>query len=422
MTPRPIPGLRWVVAGLLFLATTVNYIDRQTISVAAPVISKELGFTAQDYSWIVFSFLLAYAVMQVVAGALVDRVGTRRGFSIAIVGWSIANMLHAFGSSVLTFGGFRFLLGVFEAANYPAALKAIAEWFPRSERSAAVGILNAGPGLGAVLAPPLVAGLILTVGWRLAFVVTGLIGLAWLLAWLWLYRTPEAHPRLDPRELQLIQEGRGSDVGAGARLPWMALLRRRDVWGLMLARFSSDGAFYFFVFWLPKYLADERGFDIARIGLYAWIPFLAADLGSLAGGWAGTRLIRSGVSLDAARRLLIWVGALMVPAALPALTTASPYWALVFVAVAMFGIQVKSSALFTLPADLFHAKDVALAWGLSGAAGSLGGMAFTPLVGWLVDHLSYAPVFRIVSAMHLVSATFVMLLVPRLAGAAEPRS
>jgi ACS family hexuronate transporter-like MFS transporter len=186
------------------------------------------------------------------------------------------------------------------------------------------------------------------------------------------------------------------------------------MWGLMLARFTSDGAFYFFVFWLPKYLADVRGFTIGEIGAFAWFPFLAADLGSLAGGWAGTALIRRGLSLDAARKLVIWVGAAMVLVALPAAAAPSAYVALGYIAIALFGIQVKCSALFTVPADLYPSRSVGLAWGLSGAAGSLGGMAFTPLVGFLVDNVSYRPVFGIVSVMHLVSAAIVIALIPRI--------
>lgn len=409
---RPIPQLRWLIATLLLLATTINYVDRQAISVAAPVLGRQLGFSATDYSYIVFSFLLAYAVMQVVAGGLVDRVGTRLGFAIAVSGWSLASMAHAVGGSVLGFSALRFALGAFEAANYPAALKAIAEWFPRSERSSAFGLVNVGPGLGAVLAPPLVAWLIVMWGWREAFVVTGLFGFVWLGFWLWLYRPPSEHPRLGEAEARHIRDGAGAGAGEPGT-PWRQLLRDARLWGLMLARFSSDGAFYFFVFWLPKYLADVRGFDVAQIGAFAWIPFLAADLGSLAGGWAGTRLMRGGLSLDAARKLVIWVGALLAAVALPAGSATTPLAALGLIAVAMFGIQVKSSSLFTLPADLYPSRGVALAWGFTGAAGSAGGMLFQLYIGRMVDAVGYTPVFVAASGMHLVSAACVMLFLPR---------
>jgi ACS family hexuronate transporter-like MFS transporter len=409
---RTLP-LRWTIAVLLFLATTVNYIDRQTISVAAPVISRQFGFSATDYSWIVFSFLLAYAVMQVVAGGLVDRIGTRLGFAIAVTGWSLANMLHAFGSGVLSFSLLRFLLGAFEAANYPAALKAIAEWFPRHERAAAVGLVNVGPGLGAVLAPPLVSWLMLTWGWPRAFVVTGLTGFVWLALWLRTFYVPDKHPRLRPEEARLIRDGTAAER-ASPPLAWGVLLRDSRMWGLMASRFTSDGAFYFFVFWLPKYLSDVRGFGVAQIGAFAWIPFLAADAGSLAGGWLSGRLIRAGLSLGRSRKLVIWLGAVLAALALAASSAPTPFAALGFIAAAMFGIQVKASSLFTLPADLYPARSVALAWGLQGAAGSLGGMLFQLYIGRIVDGVGYAPVFWAVSAMHLLSAALVAVMIPRI--------
>ncbi len=407
-------GIRWQIIGLILLATTINYIDRQTISDAAPVISKEFNLSAQQYSWIITSFLFAYALMQVVAGRVIDWVGTKRGFSMAIVWWSLANVLHALGTGWVSFSIYRFLLGVGEAGNYPAALKAISEWFPKSERSTAVGMLNAGPGLGAIIAPPLVAWLILTVGWRFAFVFTGLFGLLWLIGWQRLYYTPEFHPRLAPEEAAFIRSDHQSRSETSDRTPWFHFFRCKEIWGLMLSRFVCDGAFYFFVFWLPKYLSDERGFNIAQIGMFAWIPFLAADIGSLAGGWTGSRLIKGGMTVDRSRRAIIWAGALLVPAAYPALFVDSPYSALFLIAVAMFAIQVKSASLFTIPADLVDSRDVAFVWGLSGAAGSFGGMLFTPFVGWLVDNVSYEPVFLIVSAMHIVSAVIVMVMIPRI--------
>jgi ACS family hexuronate transporter-like MFS transporter len=316
-------------------------------------------------------------------------------------------MLHAFGSGVASFSLFRFLLGTGEAGNFPAALKAIAEWFTDDERATAVGIVTAGTGLGAIIAPPAVAWITLTAGWRAAFVLTGAIGFAWLIFWWRLYRPPgvhaaEAGPRADGYE-------------PAPRRSRRELLRHRQVWGLMLSRFVSDGAFYFFVFWLPAYLASERGFNLAEIGLFAWIPFAAADAGSVAGGWIGSRLIKSGVSLHTSRMLTMWVGAALCVAAWPAIHADSAAAAIALIALAMFAIQFKQAALFTLPADLYPSSDVATVWGLAGAAGSFGGMAFTPLVGWLVQHVSYAPVFGLVSAMHLVSVAVVALMIRRIA-------
>ncbi len=414
MPKTKIQNLRWWIVGLLCLATTINYIDRQAMSVAAPVITKEFNLSATDYSWILFWFLLAYALMQAVAGKLFDRIGTKRGLTLSIIWWSIANMLTAFGAGVASFSFFRGLLGVGEAGNYPAALKAIAEWFPKAERSNAVGILNAGPGLGAIIAPPLIASwLIPTYGWRAAFVVTGALGLLWLLAWQWLYYKPEEHPNITAKELEMLQREHARHANTG-KTSWLQFLRHKEVWGLMLSRFVCDGVFYFFAFWLPQYLSNVRGFNLKQIGASAWIPYLAADLGSIFGGWLGGYLIARGMSLNASRKWMIWIGAAFVPVAMLVNSTQNALVALLLIAVVMFAVQIKSSSLFAMPADIVRPQDVATVWGLSGAAGSLGGMLFQLTVGWLVDHISYAPVFVIVSGMHIVSALIVMWLIPRI--------
>ena len=392
MNPRPIPQLRWWIIGLLCLATTINDIDRQAMSVAAPVITKEFKLSATDYSGILFWFLLAYAVMQAVAGKLFDRIGTKRGFTLSIIWWSFANMLTAFGSGVASFSFFRGLLGIGEAGNYPAAMKAIAEWFPKAERSNAVGIL-AGPGRGSIIAPPLIASwLIPTYGWRAAFVVTGALGWLWLFAWQWLYYKPAEHPKITAQELALVQAENVHQRNA-QKTPWLQFLRHKEVWGLRLSRFVCDGVFYFFAFWLPQYLSNVRGFNLKQIGASAWIPYLAADLGSIFGGWLGGYLITRGMSLKASRKWMIWIGAAVVPIARLVNSTQNTYLALLVVALVMFAVQIKSSSLFAVPADLFRAQDVATVWGLSGTAGNLGGMLFQLTVGWLVDHISYAPVF-----------------------------
>jgi ACS family hexuronate transporter-like MFS transporter len=411
---KKISHLRWIIIGLIALATTINYIDRQAISVVAPVISKEFNLSNQDYSWLPFWFLFAYSLMQIFSGRLIDIIGTKRGFSLSIIWWSIANMLHAFGNGLTSFSIYRFLLGMGEAGNYPAGLKAIAEWFPKKERATAVGIINAGTGLGAILAPPVVAFLILYSGWQMAFIVTGAIGFVWLIAWQFAYAKPEEHPRITEAELALIVADR-EDVGVvEPPKPWYYFLQYKEVWGLMMARFVCDGAFYFFVFWLPKYLTDVRKFEIKDIGMFGWIPFLAADIGALFGGWLCGYLIKRGKTVDFSRKVVMWLGALIVPVILLASSTESPYTALFLIAVGMFAIQIKSSSLFTVPADLFKSKDVAFVWGLSGAAGSFGGMLFQPLVGWLVQNHSYIPVFWIAAFMHIVSALIVMAMIPKI--------
>ena len=403
-------NLRWYIAGTIFLATTINYIDRQALSVAAPVIRKDLGLSNEQYGWIVSAFLLAYAIMQIVSGSVIDRIGTKKGFSLAVIWWSIANMLHAFGKGVWSLSAFRFLLGMGEAGNYPAAMKAISEWFPKEERSKAVGILNMGPGMGAIIAPPLMAWLILSFGWKAAFVLTGAIGFLWLLLWRWMYHPPAEHPKISKEELAHI----GQEDDENEPIPWLHFFKYKQVWGAALARFVSDGAFYFFVFWLPSWLADVKGFTLTEIGLFAWIPFVLSDIGSFAGGWTSSKLIASGKSLDASRKWVIWLGAIFVVPVLGCLYIESPYWAIALISFALFATQFKQAALFTLPIDLFSKKDAASVWGITGSAGSFGAMLFTPVIGWLVDTISYSPVFVIVSFLHILSALMVMLFIPKI--------
>jgi ACS family hexuronate transporter-like MFS transporter len=393
------------VVGLLLAATTINYIDRQAIAVAAPAINAEFGLSASDYARIVSAFLLTYAVMQVVSGVLVDRVGTKRGLALAVGGWSLATVAHALAVGPWSLALARAVLGTFEAANFPAALKAIAECCTRAQRSAAVGLVSVGPGLGAVLAQPVVATLILVGGWRAAFVAVGTLGGLWLLAWRAFCDLPPRQPHLSPLERE------AEPPSPADALTWRHLVTDRAMVGLMLSRFVVDGSFYFFVFWLPTYLAGERGFTIAEIGLFAWLPYLAADAGALCGGWCGTALMARGWSLARARFAVLWAGALIVPASLPVLVTGSAAWALFFISLAMFGMQFRVVAHFALPADLYPAWRVAQAWGWTGAAGSLGGLLFTPFVGWAVDTWSYAPVFWMVVATNLAAPAILHLTV-----------
>jgi ACS family hexuronate transporter-like MFS transporter len=405
---------RWRIAILLCLITTINYIDRQALTIAAPFLMDEFDISNEQYGYITSGFLLAYGLGQVLCGPLVDRLGAKRSFSLAVIAWSIAGMLHAVGRGFLSFLSFRVLLGLTEAANFPVALKAIAEWFPRNERSLAVGILSAGPGLGAIIAPPMIATIIHFLGWQAAFIIPGAIGFVWLALWQVMFHAPANHPGLDEDERALILEGTDTAYDEQPERPWYWSLRYREVWGLMLSRFVSDGAFYFFVFWLPLYLTNERGFDLKSIALFAWIPFLANDLGGIVGGWFGKRLTDRGLSIDASRKRIIWVGALLVLVSMPAVYAESWQLALALIAIAMFGIQVKASSLFAVPADLFPARDVGTIWGLFGAVGSFGGMLFSAVAGWTIDNFSWAPLFVAVACMHVVSAALVNVFIPRI--------
>jgi len=408
--------IRWQIAGLLCLITTINYLDRQAFAVAGPVIVERFGLDNTQFGTITAAFLFCYGLGHLLVGPVIDRLGTRRAFDLAVVAWSIAGLLHALGRGFLSFLSLRALLGLTEAANFPAAVKAIAEWFPRQERSLAVGILAVGPGLGALLSPPLLGSLVLVAGWQAAFIVPGLLGFVWLWAWRHVYHAPESHPRLGVAERALILEGRdlqgtpGTGEGVGSQL---ALLRHREVRGLLLARVANDGGFYFFVSWLPLYLAQARGFDLRQIAAFAWLPFLAADVGALSGGWLGQWLQRRGWSLDAARKALIWGGALLVVVALPAGNTQSPATALALIALAMFAIQAKASSLFALPADLFPAARVGTVWGLFGAAGSFGAAAFSFAAGWVSQRYGYGPVFAAAAITQVLSAVFISWMVPR---------
>ena len=323
-------------------------------------------------------------------------------------------MLHALGRGFFGFLSFRILLGMTEAANFPVALKAIAEWFPRSERSLAVGILTAGPGMGAIIAPPLIATIIHYLGWQAAFLIPGAFGFLWLILWKLWYHPVATHPQLASAERQLILAQTDTDEARPTGRPWYWWMSYKEVWGLMLSRFVSDGAFYFFVFWLPLYLTNERGFDLKDIAMFAWIPFLASDIGSLVGGWFGKRLSDSGLSLDSARKRVIWVGAVLVLVSMPAVNAESWELALALIAVAMFGIQVKASSLFAVPTDLFPSRDVGTIWGVFGAVGSFGGMLFSVLAGWTIDNYSWEPLFIAVAVMHVLSAMLINLFIPRI--------
>lgn len=384
---------------------------------AAPALVAEFGIDNTEFGTITAAFLFCYGIGHLIAGPFIDRVGTRAAFKLAVIAWSIAGFLHAFGRGFFSFIACRALLGLTEAANFPAAVKAIAEWFPRRDRSMAVGILTVGPGLGALLAPPLLGGLIIVAGWRAAFIVPALAGFVWLWFWLRYYRSPARHPDITDAERALIlaDDPQQSSVTepSSAWADVGRLLRHREVWGLLLSRISNDGAFYFFVSFLPLYLAQVQGFDLREIAAFAWVPFLAADVGALFGGWVGRQLMLRGWSLDAARKSVIWGGAVLVVLTLPAATSKSPAVTLALIALAMFAIQAKASSLFALPADLYPSLQVGTVWGLFGAAGSFGAALFSFAAGWVSQHYAYAPVFVAVVVTQLLSAGFVSWLIPQ---------
>lgn len=397
-----MPHLRWWIAGLLFLATVINYVDRQCLSVLAPVLRDEFGMTAGDYSRILSGFMLAYLIMQTGSGRLMDWLGTKTGFALCIVWWSVAAMLHAAARSALHLGLFRFLLGLGEAGNWPGAVKAIAEWFPTRERAFAIGLFNSGSTVGATVAPPLVAWLALTHGWRNAFLITGSLGFLWLVLWLILYRRPEEHRWLLAAELELIRSGQ-EDMRVGERIRWRSLFRYRQVWGLVLGRMLADPVWWFYVFWLPEYLKRERDFSLAMIGYFAWIPFLAADIGNLTGGAMSGLLVKRRVPVLRARKTVMLACALLMMAGIPAVQVREAWLAVALISLVTFSYSAWAANILTLPADLFPPQIVASVSGLSGTGAAAGGMLFTLIIGYVVDRFSYVPVFTAAGLMPLVS-------------------
>ena len=403
---------RWRIAILLAVITTINYIDRSVFGVVAPVVRDQFGIGDADYGLITSGFLLAYGIGQLISGPLIDRLGTKRAFSLAAVFWSVATILHALGRGLWSFLALRILLGLAEAANFPAASKAVAQWFPANERSTAVAIFMLGAGLGAIITPPLTVWTMQTLGWQWAFIVPGSLGLIWVFLWQRWYYLPETHPTIEPTEKVLILEQRSNQQSQGS---WMVLLNYREFWGILIARVVSDFPFYFFLFWLPQYLIDVRGFDLRAIAMFAWLPWVAADLGALTGGSLSSALVTWGHTINRARKTVIWLGAVLVAlAVIPAYYTASSALALALICFGLFAIQVKGSVFFTLPTDLFPADRVATVWGVFGAVGSLGGSLLGLLAGYLIQEAGYESVFLMIASLHLISALLLQVFVPKI--------
>jgi ACS family hexuronate transporter-like MFS transporter len=411
-----IRNLRWWIAGLLALATAINYLDRQTLPVVIGELQKTIPVDAQQYSQLQALFLLAYAIMYAAGGRIVDALGTRAGYALFIAWWSAATVLHGAANSVMGLGISRFLLGLGEGGGFPASAKAVSEWFPAKERSFAFGIFNTGSSLGAVLAPPLIAGITMAAGWRWVFFATGIVGFVWLAAWLTMYRKPAAHPYISAGELSYLQRELSSDTTEAQTgvSGWRGVLRFRETWGLVVAKLLSDSAWYFFIFWLPKYLGDVRGLDIRQIGYYAWIPYAFAGAGSFAGGWFSSYLVQRGRSINFSRKLTLSISAGLMPLSL--LIADSPLsLAILFFGTAMFAHQCWSTIMQTLAADIFPTQAVGTVSGLMGAAGSFGAMLFNLLVGAMLGHFgSYYPVFFVAGLLHPLSLLILFLSVRRI--------
>ena len=392
--------LRWLMIAFAFWATVINYLDRQALSVAAPVMREQFGMSNTDYSRVIFAFMLAYTIMNGVSGPLIDKLGTRAGYALCMVWWSAAAILHARATGAWSLGFYRFLLGMGEAGNWPAAVKVVAEWFPERERALASGIFNSGSAIGAIIAPPLVAWILIQFGWPAAFVAVGVTGFVWLALWWPVYRVP--------RQIEAVERA--------APPPAWRLFRTRFVWSFTLAKVFLDPVWYFYTFWFPEYLKQARHFDMAAIGKYAWIPFLVAGAGNLLGGMLGGWLLRRGLSLTHARKSAVTFFAALMLSAIPAVLVESAWLSIALVSIAMLGYTGCVANMLAMPADVFPGNAVASVYGLASMGSGFGGMVFSLITGWAVDSFSFVPVFFGFGLMPLVCAAILW----KLSGPLEP--
>lgn len=395
----PIKHLRWYICGLLFLVTTINYVDRVSMGAMEPILREKIGWDAAQYAWINFSFQLAYAMMFPLAGRFLDRVGVRQGLMWGVIVWSLAAMGHALASTVLGFAVARFILGLGEATNFPASIKAVAEWFPRRQRALATGIFNTGTNVGAMLqgAIVLLAGFW---GWQAAFVVLGLSGLFWLALWMWMYRSPEDHPRLSPADLADIRSDNDGPA-TGARIPWPSLLRYRQAWAFILAKMLTDPVWWFYLTWLPPYLNRERHLSaLTGAALLIW-PYLAADVGSIFGGWLSGYMIRRGMAPGRARLVTMGLFAIGLPISVLSVRADSAGAAIALISIATSCHQAWSANVFTLASDAFPRRAVASVVGFGGMCGAIGGLFMNLIAGGVIMWVgSYTPLFIFAGAMH----------------------
>lgn len=406
--------LRWRIAILVSAAIAISYLDRQTVSVAIAAIQRDIPISNIQFSRLQALFLIAYAGMYVGGGRLLDLLGTRRGFFVIMIWWSLACAAHGLATGIVMLGVCRFLLGMGEGGGFPAATKVVAEWFPVRERSMAMGIINAGTAAGAVVAPPMIAVIIGVAGWRWVFFFVGAIGLGWTVSWGMDYFPPAVNPKLGTDERREIQEVFAEESRAAAPISWFHLFSYVEVWGLMFAKFLSDAGWYFYLFWLPKYLYDVRGFDVKQVGYYAWIPYAAAGVGCLAGGWFSGWLLGRGKSVDFARKAALGASAAVMPLIL--LVPHVPVQlAIVVFSIAFFGQQSWSTLIMIVPTDLFPQRLVGSVAGFVGFGGAIGGVVFNLVVGYLLDNgFGYGTVFGLVSTFHVAAFCLILVTVRRI--------
>lgn len=442
---------RWVICTLLFFAATVNYIDRQVLGILKKTLTDEFGWSELDYGWVVFAFQTAYALGLLFVGRLMDKIGTKIGFALAIVVWSIAAIMHAWApgigevsapfvapivsgvvaffnaigslfsaspwtftlsASVIGFMVVRFLLGIGEAGNFPASIKTVAEWFPKKERALATGIFNAGTNVGALATPLIVPAIVIAWGWYEAFIFTGLIGFIWLTFWLFIYKRPEEHKSLSKDELSYIQS---DPIETSQSIPWRVLFPHRQTWAFAVGKFLTDPIWWVYLFWLPDFLNKQHGLDLKNFGIPLAIIYIIADVGSVGGGYISSALIKRGWTINRSRKTAMLICALAVVPIVFASITSNLWIAVLLIGIAAAAHQGWSANIFTLSSDMFPKQAVGSVVGIGGMFGAIGGMIMSPLVGWILDRTgSYVPIFIIAGSAYLVALALIHLLAPKL--------
>ncbi len=403
---------RWTIVALLFFATTINYIDRQVLGILAPLLQDEIGWNEIEYGYIVTAFQAAYALGMLLMGRVMDKFGTKHGYTLALTLWSIAAMAHAWARSVIGFAAARFMLGLGEAGNFPAAIKTVAEWFPKKERALATGIFNGGSNVGAIIAPLTVPWIALTYGWQEAFIITGAIGFIWIIFWYIFYEKPEKQKRLSKTELAYIQS---DPPDPPVRIPWSSLLKHKEVWAFAIGKFMTDPAWWFYLYWVPKYLHSNFGLTLDKIGPPLIVIYLVADVGSIAGGWLSSYFIKRGWSVNKGRKMAMLICASAVVPIVFA-SQASELWvAVALLSLATAAHQGWSANLFTTTSDMFPRKAIGSVVGIGGMAGAIGGMLIATFAGFVLEFTgSYVILFIICGSLYLSALAIFHKLAPKL--------
>ena len=409
-----IKNLRWIIVALLFTATGLSFLDRQILSLAIIKIKDEFHMTDVEYGWVNTAFLLSYAIMFTLGGWLIDRFGTRVGLAVSVGLWSLSSALHGFVQNAWQLGTARFFLGLGEGGAFPGAAKGVTEWFPQKERGLAMGIAIGGAALGAVIAPPLTVYMTAIFGWRGTFLATGLIGGLWVLIWLVLFKQPQKSNLISEKERSLILGGSNDQIVRKNAIPIKVILKTKEAWGLISIRFLLDPVFYFIMFWIPKYLSEERGVSFEQIGNLFWIPFLALGISNMMGGWASDNLINSGLSVNRARKTIMGIAA--AATMLTALTTVASTvgMAIFFISLFMFAHGFWITNYITITSEIFGKRATSTVVGMAGTAGAVAGLLINPLIGKVVENYSYLPLWIISGVMYPIGFVVLLIMIPKI--------